>query len=123
MLAQAVFARGDTAQAAELCRVTAAAAATDDIVTQVIWRGVEAKVLAGAGRCEEAIALAREAVALVEATDLLSHHADAMLDLADVLRTCSRDDDAAAAAQISLALYERKGHVTGARRARSARAA
>ena len=72
----------------ELCAAAAAAAADDDIVTQVIWRGVQAKILAREGRCEEAEALAREAVALVEPTDLLSHHGDAMLDLAEVLRTC-----------------------------------
>ena len=64
--------------------------AADDTVTQVIWRGVRAKVLAREGSCEQAEALAREAVALIEPTDLLSHHGDAMLDLAEVLRTCSR---------------------------------
>ena len=120
MLAQAVHAQGRTAEAAELCRTAAAGAAADDIITQVIWRGVQAKVRATEGRCEEAVALAREAVALVEATDLLSHQADAMLDLADVLRICSHDDEADRALRVGIALYERKGHVRGARRARAA---
>ena len=65
----------------------------DDIVTQVIWRGVQAKILAHQGRSEEAETLARDAVALVAPTDLLSHHGDAMLDLAEVLRTISRTDE------------------------------
>ena len=66
--------------------MAAGAGAHDDIVTQVIWRGVQAKILAHHGRPEEAETLARNAVALVAPTDLLSHHGDAMLDLAEVLR-------------------------------------
>ncbi|MDX6678193.1 MAG: hypothetical protein QOE31_2245, partial [Solirubrobacteraceae bacterium] len=85
MLAQALYARGELGEADRLCRRTAEAAAADDIVTQVIWRGVRAKILARSGSCVEALALARDAVALVSATDLVSHHADAMLDLAQVL--------------------------------------
>ena len=66
-------------------------------------------------------ALAREAVALVEPTDLLSHHGDAMLDLAEVLRTCcSARTSAAAPSRPALALYERKGNVAAAARARCA---
>ena len=56
----------------------------------MIWRGVKAKILAHEGRCEDAETLARAAVALVAPTDLLSHHGDAMLDLAEVLRACGR---------------------------------
>jgi hypothetical protein len=41
------------------------------------------------GRGAEAEALAREAVALIEPTDLVSQHGDALLDLADVLGGCS----------------------------------
>jgi class 3 adenylate cyclase/tetratricopeptide (TPR) repeat protein len=119
MLAQAVYAQGRLAEADELCRMTAGAVADDDIVTQVIWRGVKAKILARAGRCERAQALAREAVALVEATDLLSHHGDAMLDLAEVLRTCSRTEESDRAVRTALSLYEEKGNIVGAARSRS----
>jgi hypothetical protein len=99
--------------------MAADAGAADDIVTQVIWRGVKAKVLAHDGRCEEAEALARDAVALVAPTDLLSHRGDAMLDLAEVLRTCSRTDEYQSVAETALSLYEKKGNVVGAARARS----
>ena len=88
-------------------------------MTQVIWRGVEAKVLARRGRPMQAESLAREAVALVAPTDLLSHHGDAMLDLAAVLETLSRSDEYQSAVQAALSLYERKGNVIGAARARS----
>lgn len=119
MLAQAVLAQDRPREAGELCRVAADAAAADDIVTQVIWRGVEAKLLAGAGRGTEAQARAREAVELAEPTDLLSHRGDAMLDLADVLRTCSRPGEADRAVREGLVLYEQKEHAVGAARARA----
>ena len=60
-----------------------------------MWRGVRAGVLAREGRADAADALAREAVALIERTDLLTHHGDEMLDLADVLTAARRDADGA----------------------------
>jgi ATP/maltotriose-dependent transcriptional regulator MalT len=118
LLAQAVYAQGRIGEADELCRMSHHRAAPEDTVTQVIWRGVQAKILALRGRCEEAEALARSAVALVEATDLLSHRGDAMLDLADVLRICARKPESQRAARAGLALHEQKGNRVGAVRAR-----
>jgi ATP/maltotriose-dependent transcriptional regulator MalT len=119
MLAQAVYAQGRLAEAAELCDVAAAAGGADDIVTQVIWRGVKARIEVRGGRAEAAEALAREAVALAEPTDLLSHRGDAMLDLADVLRESSRRGEAERNIRAGLSLYEQKGNAVGAARARA----
>jgi DNA-binding SARP family transcriptional activator len=119
MLAQAVYAQGRVEEAGELCRTIDASAVADDILTRAVWHGTQAKVLAHEGRADEAEALARAAVALVEPTDLLSHRGDAMLDLADVLRTCGRGGDAERAS--AAALYERKGNVAAAARARERR--
>jgi tetratricopeptide (TPR) repeat protein len=119
MLAQAVYEQGRRDEAGDLCRAAAESAAPDDIVTQVIWRGVMAKVLAAEGRCNQAEPLAREAVALIEPTDLLSHHGDAMLDLAEVLHGCSRHDAYQDVAHAALSLYEHKGNTAGAARARA----
>jgi tetratricopeptide (TPR) repeat protein len=118
MLAQAVHAQGRPREAEELCTIAAEAAAADDIVTQVIWRGVEAKVLVGDRRFDEAEALAREAVALVEPTDLLSHRGDAMLDLAEVLWAHGRTEASHLALHTGLSLYETKGNAAAAERAR-----
>ena len=116
LLAQAVYAQGRLREAGELCRMTDEIATAEDTMTQAIWRGVQAKVLARQGQCEQAEALAREAVDLVEPTDLLSHRGDAMLDLADVLRTCARAEEADRATRTGLAMYELKGNaVAGAR--------
>jgi len=119
MLAQTVFAQGQLEEAKQLCRMAAGAGAHDDIVTQVIWRGVQARILAHEGHADEAEALAREAVALVAPTDLLSHRGDAMLDLAEVLRMTSHTDEYHGVVQTALSLYEEKGNVIGATRARS----
>jgi tetratricopeptide (TPR) repeat protein len=119
MLAQAVYGLGRLPEAGELCAQAAAMAASDDIVTQVIQRGVRAKILARDGRLEEGEAVAREALALVEPTDLVSHHGDALLDLADVLRVAGRDAEARDAVRSALALYEAKGNLAAAGRARA----
>lgn len=119
LLAQALVAQGRRDEAADMCRLAADRAGDDDIVSQVIWRGAKARLLAAAGHGAEAETCAREAVALVRVTDLLSHHGDAMLDLAEVLRTCSRADEARAAVAAALELYEQKGNVAGGARARS----
>jgi len=95
MLAQALFAQDRLDEAERACETARINSAADDIVTQVIWRGVLAKL-----RHDEA--LAREAVALVEPTDLLLHHGDALLDLAATL-----DGDEAVRAQ-GLELHQRK---------------
>ena len=77
----------------------------EDLATQAIWRGVRAKVLARRGRHEEAEALAREAVALVEPTDLLTDQGDALLALAEVLELRGGRAEAAAAAGEALERY------------------
>ncbi len=117
LLGQALYAQDELEEAAEWCAVAADAAAPDDIVTQVVWRGVKAKVLAHEGRVDRAEALAHEAVALVDATDLLWHRGDAMLDLAEVLRLSSRMYHEAARGALSE--YERKGNAVGSARARA----
>jgi class 3 adenylate cyclase/tetratricopeptide (TPR) repeat protein len=119
MLAQVLYEQGRLAEADERCQAAAAAAAPDDIVTQVIWRGVKAKILAANGRFDEAEGLATEAVAMVEPTDLLSHHGDAMLDLAEVLRASGRTEDSERAVRTGLSLYSAKGNAARAARARA----
>jgi len=118
LLAQVVHAQGRIDEAGKLSRLTEHRAAAEDTMTQVIWRGVQAKVLAHEGRCAEAAALAREAVELSEPTDLLSHRGDAMLDLAEVLRICERTEESDHAARTAFELYELKGNAAAAARAR-----
>ena len=115
LLAQALYALGRFEDAREACTVAADAAAADDILTQVVWRGVLAKVLARAGEHARAQALAREAVALAEPTDLLTYKADAMLDLGEVLRLSAHVEEAGIAVREGFDLHERKGNLARSR--------
>jgi hypothetical protein len=65
--------------------------------------------------------LAREAVALAQATDWLNMCGDAELCLAEVLAAAGNDPGSRVAADVAARLYESKGNLVSARRARSSR--
>jgi tetratricopeptide (TPR) repeat protein len=117
LLARAVLVQGRPAEAGELAAEADRLAAPQDAWTQATWRGVRARALAHMGRHEEGLALAHEAVAALEPTDLLSHRGDAMLDLAAVLSTCEQDQDSEHAVRSAVALYTRKGNAVAAEQA------
>ena len=93
-------------------------AAPRSIYYQAWWRRAMARVEARDGRHEQAVSLAREALALIERSDWLYFKADAELALADVLRHGGSELEAAEAATRALALCEAKDHVSGTRRVR-----
>ena len=92
---------------------------TDDAATQMLARGLLAKVAARRGDAVAAEQLAREGTVISEQTEQLTCSADAYADLAEVLRLIGKEDEAQAANDEALERYERKGHVVGARRARA----
>jgi hypothetical protein len=79
---------------------------------------VRAKLLARRGELAAAEALAREAVTLADETDFTVLRGDAFMDLADVLRTARRETESRPFAEQALELYEQKGNVVAAERAR-----
>jgi DNA-binding SARP family transcriptional activator len=120
MLAQVRLVEGREDEAATLTEVAERAAAREDHATQAIWRGVRAQLLGRRGRHEQAEALARQAIAVVEATDALTDQGDAQLALATILQLGGRSAEASAAAREALERYERKGATVLADRARAA---
>jgi class 3 adenylate cyclase/tetratricopeptide (TPR) repeat protein len=92
--------------------------ASDDAMTQMLWRQVRAKVLARRGEREAAEALAREAVAIGEKSDMLNMQGDAYADLGEVLALSGRHDDAIAALAEAAGRFERKGNRVSTRRMR-----
>jgi class 3 adenylate cyclase/tetratricopeptide (TPR) repeat protein len=106
----------DAARYAEICRTTAAA---DDITSQVWWRCVSGKVLVATGDSPRGEALIREAVELVRGEDDLNMLGDTFLDLATVLDTSDRIEEALVAAKEALAAYEEKGNIVSVTRART----
>ena len=84
-LAEALLAEGRHEEAEEFTLASEAAASVDDAVSQVGWRTVRARVLAQRGDFGQAERLARDAVALADATDGLEIRAGARVALANVL--------------------------------------
>jgi tetratricopeptide (TPR) repeat protein len=118
LLARAICAAGGSdAEAERFARISEAAAAAEDIMSQIPLRGALANVLAKRGEFEEAERLARDAVRLAEATDWLNMHADALADLATVLALADHSQEAMLVLQEAIGLYHRKGNSTSAARA------
>ena len=114
-LGRAVLEQGRDEEADDLAKMSAQLAANSDVLSQILWRGVRAQVLARRQLVQEAEKLAREAVMRAESTDFLNHRADALVDLSHVLEAVShRCDDAIAAASGALHLYELKGNLVAA---------
>jgi len=90
----------------------------DDLVTHAFWRQVAALVAAHRGKTGEAERMAREAVDYARSTDSPRVQGDALFDLSEVLTADGRTAEAAAALLEALELYERKGVIPLARRAR-----
>ncbi len=88
-----------------------------DLKTTITWLGARAEALARAGAFDDALALARRAVALAVPTDALADEADAKMALARVLVAAGRGDEARAVAAEAQRLYKEKDHMVGARRA------
>jgi tetratricopeptide (TPR) repeat protein len=97
--------------------------ATEDVMTQAVWRQAQALVLSARGDHESAEKLAREAVTISGQTDNLELQGDGYCDLAEVLEAAGRSEDAITAWQDALDRYERKGIVPFARRVRERLAA
>jgi predicted ATPase len=109
-LARAVLEQGRDGEAEEFAELSAQLAAKGDLLSQILWRGVRARVLARRAQYREAEVLAREAVALAQRTDFVNHRADALLDLAEVLKASLRVDEAVVVASEAFRLYGLKGN-------------
>ena len=118
-LARAVFSQERIDEAEELAQTSARLAAGGDLLTQMLWRGVQARVMARRGQLEDAEALGREAVALAEQTDFLVYRGDALVDLAYILQDAGRAQEAAVAAAAGLELHQQKGNLVTAAKIRS----
>ena len=76
-----------------------------NLKTAIAWRAVRAEIHAAQQRFDEAVALAREAVAVAAGTDLVLDHADACLALRRVLEAAGDTRGANAARANAEALY------------------
>jgi class 3 adenylate cyclase/tetratricopeptide (TPR) repeat protein len=107
-LGRSLCALGRFDDAEPLAQVGRELGVRQDYSTQMLWRQVQARVLANRGEYVEAEQLGREAVEIGELTDALSSQGDALCDLAEVLAAAGRREEAAAALERALERYERK---------------
>ena len=119
MLARTLHARGHAAEADELAREVEATASEQDLWSQALYRLTRARLLVDAGAFDEAERVARDALAIVEPTDLLDLRGDVLLELAVVLRSGGRADEARECIETGIELYEAKGNVVAVERARA----
>jgi class 3 adenylate cyclase/tetratricopeptide (TPR) repeat protein len=90
----------------------------DDVSTQILFRKARAEILARQGDLEAGERLARSAVAISERTQFVGLRGDALMSLGHVLRTRGEADGARSAVLDALRLYERKGNLVSAMKAR-----
>jgi class 3 adenylate cyclase/tetratricopeptide (TPR) repeat protein len=117
LLARVLCDQGRLAEADWYAGLSASAALSDDVASQVMWRAARARVLAARGEHGESEELAHEAVQLAEQTDWLELRANALVDLAEVLDALGRPGAEERLGE-AIALYERKGYTVSAERAR-----
>ena len=87
------------------------------------WKAADALLLARRGETEEAVALAREALASMADSDNITAHAEVLVDVAEVLRAHGDLAGAADSLAAAVVLHDEKGNVLAARRCRQLLAA
>jgi predicted negative regulator of RcsB-dependent stress response len=119
LLARAVYEQGRFDEAQTFTDVSRELAADDDVTSQVLWRGVDAMLLAQRGHHEEAETMARGAVEMSESADAPEARGNGLVDLAEVLVMANDREGATAAFAAAIEQFERKGMIVPANRARA----
>jgi ATP/maltotriose-dependent transcriptional regulator MalT len=119
MLANVLVSQARLDEAERFIQLSVESGAPDDIRTQVGWRVAQAEVLVRRGDAIRANDLAMQAVEFADRSDELNLRGDARMVLARVLLAASRLDSANRVASEAVDLFERKGNIVSAERARN----
>jgi predicted ATPase/class 3 adenylate cyclase len=109
LLTRALLAQERLDDAATVTAEVAAMADEEDVESQSMLRAAQARIAAGRGEHAVAVPLAREAVRLIEETDDSVSRAEALVDLALVLRASGLADEARDALEQARSLVASKG--------------
>jgi ATP/maltotriose-dependent transcriptional regulator MalT len=112
--AHVLLAQDRLAEAAEAVAQIDEGLAPNDVEFRVKRLTARGRLAAREGRPEEALAEARAAVALADASDMFIYRADAWRDLAEVSERVGEAGEAAVARATALRLYRAKGNVAAA---------
>jgi ATP/maltotriose-dependent transcriptional regulator MalT len=116
VLAQVLYDQGRDDESERFALTSEELAAADDVYSQLLWRSALGKVRARRDGDGEGRALAEEAVTLAAATDSLSFHGWALLDLASVESILSGDAPPLALVAEATDLFTRKQDAASLRR-------
>jgi len=105
-------------EAAEFSSLGIETAPTENASAQALWRVARSREFLNRGECEESERLAREAIDQVP-RDTLNLRGDVLVNLADILLATGQRDAAAPVIGEAIAVYDRKGNLVSAARARS----
>jgi tetratricopeptide (TPR) repeat protein len=119
LLADALYWDGRSEQAAEAADLAESGSAAEDVVNFAIARGVLARIAADRGDAESALRLVESAVDFGFRMDMLDARTDALCARAHVLQASGAHAEAESALAKAIAIYERKGALAGAARARA----
>jgi predicted ATPase/class 3 adenylate cyclase len=108
-LAQALYAQDRLDESDRFAAIAEKLSAEDDIWSHALWRGVRAKLLARAGRRDEALAVLADADRRTDGSDDIEVVADLRADAAEVARVLDGPQTAGPPLREALELYERKG--------------
>jgi hypothetical protein len=117
-LAETLYRQGRLDDAEHWAAVSRANIASDDTSEELLLLPVEAKLRARKGSLSDALQLANAAVRLADDTDGLNVIASTRLARAAVLRLADLEGEAETAIREAIALFELKGNVVAAARAR-----
>jgi predicted ATPase len=118
LLGDVLYRQGRFDESAEFAGICEDLASPDDVASQFHWRCVRGKVKARQGAIEEAEALLSAATALIETSDQLDLQGNGLLDFAEVRELAGAPADAADLSEQAAMLFERKGNIVSALRAR-----
>jgi DNA-binding SARP family transcriptional activator len=106
-------------EAEDLSRESEQASAPDELINQVGWRVVRARVFASRGQLGSAEPLAREAITLAASGEYVESHANALICLGEILDQAERAEEATCYIDKARRLWERKGNIISAGNARA----
>ena len=118
LLAEVLYRQGRYDESAQFAEVCEDIASPDDVASQFHWRCVRGKLRARQGAVDEAESLLSAATALIETSDQLDLQGYGLLDFAEVRELAGAPAEAAALSERAVGLFERKGNIVSALRAR-----
>ncbi|HEX8099064.1 MAG TPA: tetratricopeptide repeat protein, partial [Actinomycetota bacterium] len=118
LLGHVLYLQDRCEEADKFTHIAEAASSPNDVESESLWRRARAKVYARWGRHAEAEALARTAYELITTTDSPVLQGNTLLDLGEVLRMAGKRTVAVPLVEEAIRLFEQKGDVVTAARAR-----